>query len=260
VSAGVTPDWDPALYLRFGSERTRPALDLLARVAAEQPRRVIDLGCGPGNSTALLAARWPAAVVEGVDSSAAMVAEARAALPAARFAQADIADWHAAAAYDVVYANASLQWVPDHATLFPRLFAAVAPGGWFAVQMPDNKTSPSQTVFAELARSARWADRLHHARPSAPIGSPGFYDGLLRSQARSIDLWVTEYQHRMKDVAAIVDWVRATAIRPYLDLLPPDAQRAFLAEGTALLADRFERCSDGSVLFPFRRFFLVAQR
>ncbi|MDB5366549.1 MAG: Trans-aconitate 2-methyltransferase [Rhodospirillales bacterium] len=253
-------DWNPKLYLRFGDERTRAALDLLARVPAEAPQRVVDLGCGPANSTMLLAARWPGAAIDGVDSSAAMVAQACTALPSARFEQGDIASWTPKAPYDVVYSNATLQWLPDHATLIPRLFEAVAPGGWFAVQMPNNKASPSQSVFRDLAASPRWSGKLKDAAISPPIGSVGFYDDLMRPAARFVELWETEYQHRMQDAAAIVEFVRSTAIKPYLDLLSPDELRDFLDEGTALLADRFERRSDGTILFPFRRLFLVAQR
>jgi trans-aconitate 2-methyltransferase len=260
MTVAAAKDWDPKLYLRFGDERTRPAIDLLARIPEDAPRRVIDLGCGPANSTALLATRWLHASIEGVDSSAAMIAQARAALPAGKFEQADIASWSAASPYDVVYSNATLQWLPDHATLVPRLFEAVARGGWFAVQMPNNKASPSQAVFRRLAQTGRWRDKLNHAAISPPIGTVGFYDDLLRPHARSVDLWETEYQHRMKDAAAIVEFVRSTAIKPYLDCLSPDEQREFLDEGTRLMADQFERRSDGTLLFAFRRLFFVAQR
>ncbi|WP_420243244.1 trans-aconitate 2-methyltransferase [Roseiterribacter gracilis] len=257
--AGVN-DWDPKLYLRFGDERTRAAIDLLARIPEDAPARVVDLGCGPANSTALLAARWPVATLDGVDSSAAMIEQARAALPSARFEQADIANWTASTPYDVVYSNATLQWLPDHATLIPRLFEAVAPGGWFAVQIPNNKASPSQSVFRALAQTSRWRDKLKNAAISPPIGTVGLYDDVLRPAARKVDIWETEYQHRMKDAAAIVEFVRATAIKPYLDCLVADEQRAFLDEGTRLMADQFERRSDGSLLFAFRRLFFVAQR
>lgn len=253
-------DWDPSLYLQFGNERTRPAADLLARIPDVPAQHVVDLGCGPANSTALLAARWPAARIEGVDSSAAMIAQARAALPTATFEQADIAGWSPTISYDVVYSNATLQWLPNHARLIPALFDHARPGGWFAVQMPNNKASPSQIVFRELARTPRWAGKLKDAVISPPIGTVGFYDDLLRTKARRVDIWETEYQHRMAGTADIVEFVRATAIKPYLDLLTPDEQRAFLAEGEALLAPRFEKRSDGSLLFSFRRLFFVAQR
>jgi trans-aconitate 2-methyltransferase len=253
-------DWDAALYRQFEDERTRPAADLLRRVRLDVPMSVVDLGCGPGNSTELLRARFPHADLLGIDTSEDMLASAKSRLPGVRFEKADIADWQPSTPPDVLYANASLQWVPDHERLLLRLVGMLAPGGVLALQMPDNLEEPTHRLMREVAADDRWAAMLATAtrrRPPPPI--PALYD-LLAPLAVEIDIWRTAYQHPLASPSAIVDWVRGTGLRPFLDPLPEPLRAEFLARYEARLADAYPPRADGRVLLAFPRLFLVARR
>lgn len=245
-------DWNPALYRRFEDERTRPARDLLARVPLDGARLVYDLGCGPGNSTELLVERFPQARVVGLDNSPAMLESAKKRLPGIEFELADIAGWQPADAPDLIYSNATLQWVAGHQTLVPRLFSLLAPGGVLAVQMPDNFQEPSHRAMREAAGYS--GDRVDL------LGIQGYYD-LLAPVAAGTDVWRTAYQHPMESPAAIVDWLRATGLRPFLDALPDDAQRAaFVAKYEQRIAAEYPARADGKRLLAFPRLFFVAQK
>ncbi|MFI5357862.1 MAG: trans-aconitate 2-methyltransferase [Opitutales bacterium] len=253
--------WQSELYLKFAGERTQPAVDLVARISLATPARVIDLGCGPGNSTAVLAARWPQARIVGLDSSEPMLAAARRDFPQGTWVQGDIATWQAPQPFDLVFSNAALQWVPDHETLLPRLLAQLSPGGVLAVQMPANFHDAAHRLMRELAATERW--RRHFPTPPREwaVHEPAFYYDLLAPRAARLHLWHTEYLQVMTGPAAIVEWYRGTGLRPWLDALPNDAERAaFVAEYALLIAQAYPPRSDGKVLFPFRRFFMVAQR
>ncbi len=259
--------WDPAQYLRFADHRLRPAVDLLARVALAAPRSVVDLGCGAGNVTRLLAQRWPAADVLGVDNSQPMLDRARAAtadLPRVHYAAADLAAWAPSAPADLVYSNAALHWLPAHAALFPRLIATVAEGGTLAVQMPDNFGAPSHTAVAELAASARWRDRLGTLLPATPVARPADYFGWLAPHARTVDVWTTEYLQVLPAGAGgehpVAAWTKGTWLVPILAALAAAEQREFLADYDARLAAAYPALPDGRTLFPFRRLFVVANR
>jgi trans-aconitate 2-methyltransferase len=253
-------DWNPALYTRFEDERTRPAAELLARVPLAEPAQVVDLGCGPGNSTELLAARYPAARIVGLDSSQAMLTAARERLPALAFEHGDIAEWSPAVPVDLVYANAALQWIPDHERLLPRLMATVAPGGALAVQMPDNLDEPSHALMRETAADPRFASELGDAsRLRARILSAERYYDLLAPHA-DVDVWRTTYHHRMDDGAAIVQWLRSTGLRPFLDPLTRELQATFLAEYTRRIDAAYPARADGRRLLAFPRLFIVARR
>jgi trans-aconitate 2-methyltransferase len=250
--------WDASQYLKFEDQRTRPAIDLLARIALAAPARVIDLGCGPGNSTALLAARWPSAYIAGLDNAPDMLATARRAHPAVTWIDGDIAGWSPSERYDVVYSNAALQWVPDHAALLPRLLAAVAPGGVLAVQMPRTGDAPAHRLMRELANDGPWAGQLA-GRARAHVQAPGFYYDLLAPQARAVDLWETEYQQIMAEPGAILEWVKGTALRPFLEPLSQDQRAAFTSRYRAALERAYEPQADGRIIFPFRRLFLICR-
>ena len=253
-------DWDARLYRRFESERTRPAADLLAQIDLIAPRRVVDLGCGPGNSTELLATRFPDAEVTGLDNSPDMLKTARERLPGCRFAEADIATWQPRDAPDLIYANASLQWVGGHEALFPRLLDALAPGGMFAVQMPDNRKEPSHRAMRETATEPGFVSLIGGAAASRVkiLPATGYYD--LLAPLGAVDIWRTTYHHPMESAAAIVEWVRATGLRPFVDALPVAQRPAFLARYEQRIDAAYPARSDGKRLLAFPRLFIVARR
>jgi trans-aconitate 2-methyltransferase len=252
--------WDADQYLTFGGQRTQPSRDLLARVPLAAPRRIVDLGCGPGNSTELLARRWPDAEVTGIDSSPEMLAQARADYPALRWIEADIAALPPDGAHDLVFSNAALQWVPDHARVFPALFDALPPGGVLAVQMPRNFDAPSHVLLRETAASPRWAARMPPETRVLTVGDPGFYHDLLAPRAARLDIFEIEYLHVMDGPEGIVEWMKGTGLRPFLQRLEGADLAAFLESYLEKLALAYPRRADGKVLFPFRRIFLVASR
>ncbi len=254
-------DWNPALYRRYEDERTRPAQELLARVPHPAPVHVVDLGCGPGNSTELLVRRFPEAQVTGIDNSEAMLASARERLPGVSFVLGDIARWVPDTAPDLIYANASLQWVGGHGDLFPRLFDSLAPGGVLAIQMPDNRQEPTHRLMREVAAEAPWREPIGDADAlrTELLGIGGYYD-LLAPRAARIDVWHTVYQHVMASPAAIVEWVRATGLKPFIDPLGDSLRESFLAEYERRIAAAYAVRSDGRLLLAFPRMFIVAQR
>jgi len=253
--------WNPALYRRYEDERTRPARELLACVPLESVRLAYDLGCGPGNSTELLTARFPGARVIGIDSSESMLAAARERLPQVQFELADIARWQPKTPPDLIYANAALQWVPDHELLLPRLLNALAPGGVLALQMPDNRDEPTHRLMRELACETPYAQAIGDVSKlrTELLTLPGYYD-LLAPHAARIDIWRTIYQHPMNAPRAIVDWVRSTGLRPFVDPLPPDLQVRYLAEYERRIGQAYPVRADGRLLLAFPRLFIVAIR
>lgn len=253
-------DWNPELYRRFGAERTRPAAELLARIKNHNVRRAVDLGCGPGNSTQLLLETWPQADICGVDNSAAMLEQARRNLPQCRFTNADFTQWQADAPADLIFSNAALQWAGNHHELLPRLSAQLAPHGILAIQMPDNLEEPAHRLMRETAAQPRWRKLIGSsaARTALPAVS-AYYDILVRCGCRA-DIWRTTYHHVMPDAAHIAAWFQSTSLRPFLDFLNPQEQQMFLSDYTAALADAYPRQTDGCVLLPFPRLFIVAEK
>ncbi len=253
--------WSPSLYVKFEDERTRPAADLLAHVPLESARHVVDMGCGPGNSTELLATRFPEATVTGIDSSAEMLASARARLPGLAFEQADLATWMPAEPIDLLYANAVFQWVPDHLAVLVRLMGALAPGGVLAVQMPDNLDEPSHRAMRDAAEAGPWAEKIRAAGIGRERLPPveAYYDALKPHAAR-VDLWLTHYQHPLAGVPAIVEWLKSTGLRPYLAPLTEAEKPAFLADYARRLEADYRPRVDGTVLLRFPRLFIIAVR
>ena len=254
----MSAPWDPTQYLKFAEERARPAFDLLARVTAKEPETVFDLGCGPGNVTALLRTRWPKARVTGVDRSEAMLAKARANHPGIEFVAADLATFSPPAPADVIVANAALHWLPEHARLFPALGRALAPGGVLAVQMPKSSRLPSHTLLALVAQAGPWRAQASAALPRFSEHEPADYYGWLTGSCRSVDIWETVYLHALAGEDAVVEWIKGAALRPLLAALSPEEQNGFLADYRARVAEAYPRRTDGTTLFPFRRLFIVA--
>ena len=252
-------NWDPDRYLAFADERSRPFVDLLARVGAEAPREVVDLGCGPGNLTAMLSRRWPQAHVVGIDSSAEMVSRAEPG-EGLEFRVADLVGWTEGPGepVDVVLSNATLQWVPDHLDLLPALVDRVAADGWLAFQVPGNFHEPSHTIRRELAAEAPYA--AHTAGVAVPAShDPEVYLECLVGLGLRVDAWETTYLHVLTGDDPVFGWVSGTGARPTLQALPDELRPAFEAEFRRRLRAAYPTRDHGVVL-PFRRVFVVARR
>ncbi len=251
------PDWNADQYLKFAEERTQPCRDLVGRIAVLNVRRVIDLGCGPGNSTGVLAERWPEAAITGLDNSVSMLDIARKEQPQHRWIAEDITEWasqDAGEAFDIVFSNAALQWAPDHTSLYLKLLARVASGGAFAAQVPADINAPQHRLMREIAPNAD-AVRQWHSHP------PAFYYDLLAPHCGRVDVWEIEYQHVLPNPEAIVEWYKGTGMRPFLEALKSDSEReTFLNEYLTQLRSYFPFRADGRVLLPFRRLFVIAYR
>ncbi|HEX7702915.1 MAG TPA: methyltransferase domain-containing protein [Kofleriaceae bacterium] len=280
--------WSATQYSKFENERNRPIRDLIAQLSQERVATAVDLGCGPGNSTELLATRFPDATIIGIDTSTDMLDAARLRLPKLRFELEDIATWAApgpsdggaSAAqngassgrgraddlsglgpYDILFANAALQWVPDHARLLPALIGKLAPHGCLAVQVPDNLDEPAHRLMREVAADGPWAAKLVDAAGSrAPRHDPTWYVRALQPHVASVDIWRTTYHHPLTDAAAIVEWFRGSGLRPFLDPLDAGERTAYLERYTAAITTAYPALPDGSVLLPFPRLFFVATR
>ncbi|WP_406202456.1 methyltransferase domain-containing protein [Kitasatospora sp. NBC_01560] len=259
-----TPTWDPDQYLRFATERTRPLHDLLAHVPTlphEPAPTVLDIGCGPGNSTAALRRRWPAAHLTGIDNSPQMLDTARTTgEPTADYLLADAATYDPTpAAPDAIVSNATLQWIDGHLRLLTHWAAALPPGGVIALQVPGNFDAPSHTILTELRRSPRWRDHLGDDTP-AGVHPPADYLHALTTAGCSADVWETTYSTLLTGPDPVLEWVKGTALRPVLARLTDPAQQdAFLTEYGALLRRAYPAGPHGTV-FPFRRIFAVGTR
>ncbi len=251
----MTVSWDPAAYLAFDDHRSRPFQDLLSRIGATAPRRVVDLGCGPGHLTGLLTARWPAAEVEALDSSPEMVAATRDRGLPARLA--DVRDWRPGPSDDVVVTNAVLQWVPGHRALLAEWVGLLPAGGWFAVQVPGNLGSPSHTLIRELLASPSWRG-LVEPRAELGVHTPAEYADTLGEAGARTDVWETTYLHRLDGPDPVLAWVTGTALRPVRAALDDDEWDRFRAELAPRLRAAYPARADGTTWLPFRRIFAVA--
>ena len=250
--------WDPERYLRFADERGRPFVELVGRIAADDPRTVVDLGCGPGNLTGLLKQRWPSAQVTGLDSSAEMIATARGRDDGVAYDVADLRDWRPSTPVDVLVSNATLQWVPDHLALLPSLVEAVRPGGWFAFQVPGNFDEPSHTIRRDLAATPPYDAQ------TAGVATPDAHDAAtylraLQPLVTSVDAWETTYLHVLHGEDPVFTWVSGTGARPTLQALDESLRPRFEDEFKRLLRAAYPDDGRGVVL-PFRRVFVVARR
>ncbi len=255
----MTSDWSPSKYLAFADERTRPAAELLARVGQSAPKLVFDMGCGPGNSTALLKARFPNAQLIGLDTSPAMLEKARQALPDVTFEQADASQWLPPAETEVLFSNATYQWLPDHLEVLKRQLAALPAGAELAIQMPDNLDQPSHLLMAEVAKAGPWAQRLKDA-PRQKLPEPGVYYDALAPLCQGFDIWHTVYNHVLDGPQAIVDWVSSTGLRPFLAPLDESEQAEYLSRYLAGITAAYPKRADGKVLLRFPRLFFVARK
>jgi trans-aconitate 2-methyltransferase len=255
--------WDPAGYLRFAGERGRPFTDLVARIGAPDPGRVVDLGCGDGSATVVLSRRWPAARVTGVDSSPEMLAAAAEHAVPGRltFTAGDVRDWQPDGPVDVLVSNAVLHWVPGHDQLLTRWAGQLTPGGWLAVQVPGNQQAPTHALLATLCRSPRWVDPLAAVAPAPDaVLTPAGYLDVLAGAGLSTDVWETTYLHVLTGEDAALRWVAGTVLRPVLERLDDEGRAAFTAEYAAALRTAYPQRADGTTVLAFRRVFAVGHR
>jgi len=261
LSGAASTSWDPSQYEKFADQRLRPALELLARIPHAAPETVYDLGCGTGEVTRLLAERWPAARVCGIDHSAEMIERAQATPGRVRWTRADLRTWQPEAPADVLYSNATLHWIEDHEALFPRLLAFLAPGGGLAVQMPLSWGAPSHRLMREtLADLGLGSPELRESLSRDWVRPAGWYYDLLSPRARTLDVWETEYLQALRGEDPVLAWVKGTGLRPVLHGLDDKDREVFLAEYARRLRAAYPARADGITLFPFRRLFLVATR
>lgn len=251
--------WNPDVYLAFADHRGRPFFELVSRVAADAPRRVVDLGCGPGNLTETLAQRWPGAVLEAVDSSPEMVAAAR-----ERGLDAvvgGIAEWVPKPDTDVVVSNAALQWVPTHVELLERWATTVPSGAWIAFQVPGNFDAPSHRAVREVARRPQFADALQDMpwREEHTVEEPTRYADLLTDAGCAVDAWETTYVHQLTGETPVLDWITGTALTQVRSRLTDEAWEQYRQDIIPLLAEAYPARADGTTFFPFRRIFVVAR-
>jgi trans-aconitate 2-methyltransferase len=253
------PAWDPAMYLQFADERSRPFFDLVGQVKAARPAAVVDLGCGPGQLTATLTERWPEASIVGLDSSPEMIEKAGGyASTRLSFQLADLRNWQPDAPVEVVLSNAALQWVPGHREVLPRLVAALVPDGWLAFQVPGNFAEPSHRLLHQLSEDRRFAVHLADVEWPAAFDAATYLDDLARLDCR-VEAWETTYLHVLTGPHPVFRWISGTGARPVLQALPETLREEFVVEYQAMLAEAYPARTYGTVL-PFRRIFVVAQR
>ena len=253
--------WSAKQYGKFEDERTRPVRDLVAAIPTADVHRAADLGCGPGNSTQVLLDRYPHANVVGIDTSEDMISSARQRLPGLSFEVADIATWEPTEPCDVILANAVFHWVPSHEVHLPRLVAALSAAGSLAIQMPDNLAEPSHVLMQRIAEQGPWCAKLSAARGErSEVKSADWYYRLLRSHCSSVDVWRTTYHHPLPNTEGILEWFKGSGLRPYLSALDQEEQEDYLARYREAISSAYAVQSDGSVLLPFPRLFLVATR
>ena len=253
--------WSAKQYVAFEDERTRPVRDLVGAIPVTAAGRVIDLGCGPGNSTEVLASRYGDAEVAGIDSSQDMISAARKRMPGATFELQEVQGWRDEGPFDVILANAVFQWVPRHEVLFPSLMRKLKPGGALAVQMPDNLEEAAHRLMRDTAEQGPWSTKLAAATQArTTLASAGWYYELLKPLSTRVDLWRTTYFHVLSGAAAIVEWFKGSGLRPFLEPLNITEREAYLKDYTAAIAQAYPALADGSVLLPFPRLFMIAVR
>jgi trans-aconitate 2-methyltransferase len=254
----VKHTWNPGQYLKYGIHRLRPAVDLLARVDLENPEIVFDLGCGPGNSTRLLSDRWREARITGIDSSANMLERAAKDLPNPNWVEADLQTWSPDRKADVLYSNAALHWLDNHALMLPRLVSFLNPSGVMAIQMPGNYTSPSHTLILDAAEP--WMDKIGQRMRVDPVEKISYYYDTLAPIISHLDIWETVYMQVLHGENAVAEWLKGSALKPLLDVLDDDDAVNFFAAYSALAQKAYPQRVDGVTLYPFRRVFIVAKK
>ncbi|MHC5306997.1 trans-aconitate 2-methyltransferase [Bartonella sp. LJL80] len=249
-------DWSAKQYLKFEDERTRPVRDLANAIPLQEPAKIVDIGCGPGNSTEVLLQHWPHAQISGFDSSPNMIEKAKERLPDLEFDVTNIECWSPPSDCDILFSNAVFQWIPKHIEELQRLLAEMKQGAVLAVQMPDNLMEPSHRAMIEVAQDPRWQARIGHAARNKLPDVSVYYDAFAPF-ARHIDLWHSIYNHTMANHSAIVEWVKGTGLRPFLDPLDQEERETYLSLYLEQIERAYPQQMDGKVLLRFPRLFMV---
>jgi trans-aconitate 2-methyltransferase len=254
-------DWNPQHYLKFKNERTQPSVDLVSRIDSVSPSTIIDIGCGPGNSTQILIERWPKAEVIGIDSSPSMIEKARAAYPHQTWRLGDASKFNEENAYDIVFSNATIQWIPDHETLIANFYHLAKKGGAIALQVPRFNQMPIRSAIAAISENEPWKKYTKEVDALFTYHDPSFYYEQFSRHTARIDLWETTYFHILESQQSIIDFCRSAGMKPFLDSLPTDSDRAqFEHEVLDEVKKRYPLQPDGKVLFPFIRLFVIAYK
>jgi trans-aconitate 2-methyltransferase len=254
-------EWDPEQYLQFEHERTQPSIDLVARIPLEDPKTIIDIGCGPGNSTQILRKRWPQADIIGLDKSEKMIERARRDYPDQTWIVGDASTLAPDRKYDLVFSNAAIHWIQDHHRLVPRLFQIVARDGILAIQVPANHESPLYRIILNASRSSKWSAFTSGCEGLITYHTAEYYYDELASLTKYLALWETTYYHILKSHQDLVAWYKSTAMKPILESLPTDDNREeFLQAVLTACKEQYPLQSDGRILYPFKRLFFTARK
>ena len=254
-------DWNPQLYLKFKNERTQPSIDLVYRININNPEKIIDIGCGPGNSTQILCQRWPDSCVTGLDNSHAMIEKAKTDYPEQKWILSDTDNLDQKIKYDVVFSNAAIQWIPEHEKLIPSLFNITKKNGAMAIQLPKFRDMPIGKSIEQISAKSRWNCYTSEADDLFTYHDYSFYYELLAEHSVKIDMWETSYIHTLDSQEAILEWIRSTALKPYLDCLENnDMKHEFEEDVLDEIKKNYPLQKKGKVLFPFKRLFFVAYK
>jgi len=254
-------DWNPNLYLKYKNERTQPSIDLISKINPTfQPITILDVGCGPGNSSQALLQRWPQAQLTGIDSSPKMIEKAKMDFPDSLWLVADASKYVSNVKYDLVFSNATIQWIPNHEALFDLLYELTRVGGVLAVQVPRFDQMPLSKAIERAANKERWQGQTKDCSELFTYHDYKYYYDLVCPNYKSLELWQTDYIHVLESQLAIIEWIRSTGLKPYLDRLNENEKPAFESEVLAELKHYYPTQNNGKVLFPFKRLFMIGYK
>ena len=254
-------DWNSSLYLKFKKERTQPSVDLVKRIDIVNPKKIIDIGCGPGNSTKVLADRFPNAEILGVDYSDDMLKKAKLNHPDIDFKKFDACEksWDLDTDYDIVFSNACIQWIPDHRELLPKMMGLLKDGGVMAVQIPLQRSQPVHHIVKSVAKSAKWSGKFDFERPFYILDEGEYFD-ILSEISKDFTMWQTTYYHRLCSHQDIVEWYKSTGMKPYLDVLDDQDKNEFISDIYSELIKEYKVQQNGEIIFKFPRLFFIAKK
>ena len=254
-------DWNPDLYLKYRNERTQPSIDLISKIEISfQPRSILDIGCGPGNSSQALLQRWSKAMLTGIDNSVNMIEKAKTSYPNNTWIVADASNFTSGKKYDIVFSNAAIQWIPNHKDLFKRLFNLTNKGGVLAIQVPRFDEMPLSKAIQKVANKEIWKEATKSCTHLFSYHDEKYYYDLMSSDYKSVMFWQTDYIHILESQYSIIEWIRSTGIKPYLDILKDEEKPLFENELLTEIKYSYPVQNDGKVLFPFKRLFMIGYK